>query len=73
MSLKYKQVDHDRIRSLRAELNVIRAEIDRTLATPSKELSPLQKSFKLDGLDQYESFLIMKLALKKGIIQYSLN
>ena len=71
--LKYKKVNTTKVNQLYHEVVTVRNSINETYATPKKALPDLQKSFRLDGLDQYEDFLLMQIATEKGLIKFSKN
>ena len=71
--LKYKKVDRTKVKILYRELKQVNKEIDDTFATPSAVMPELNKSFKLEGLDLREDFILMNIALQKGIIKFSAN
>ena len=71
--LKYKKVDRTKVNILYKELRIVNREINDTFETPSAVLPELSKSFKLEGLDLREDFILMNLALHKGIIKFSAN
>ena len=71
--LKYRKVDRTKVNILYKELKQVNQEINETFETPSSTLPELNKSFKLEGLDLREDFILMNLALQKGIIKFSAN
>jgi hypothetical protein len=71
--LKYKKVDRSKVSILYRELAQVNHEINDTFETPSAILPELNKTFKLEGLDLREDFIIMNIALQKGIIKFSAN
>jgi hypothetical protein len=71
--LKYKKISRTKVNQLNTELIKVNKEINKTFETPTAELPELNKCFKLEGLDLKEDYILMNLALQKGIIKFSAN
>lgn len=71
--LKYKTINQNKLNLLYIELQLVRDEIKLTFQTPKRVLPDLQKSFRLEGLNDREDFILQLIAKEKGLLNFSKN
>lgn len=70
---KYQSVDRIELNQRIDELLKVREDIRKVFATPLSIMSNARKMYMLQDLDEYESYLVRRIAEIKKVLDFSRN
>lgn len=70
---KYQYVERTELNQRIDELLKVREDIRKIFSTPLAKMNNARKMFMLQELDEYETYLVRRIAMLKGVLDFSEN